>query len=637
MKKMYVFVVAVFVATLLIGGTIGGAFGTNALKVHAADTDNFYFDDFTADYYLTRESDGVSRMEVVENLTAVFPSYNQNKGICRKIPFTNFGGVNTTISSFDANDITVLRNGKSEPIYSLSRAKDHFEVCTGTEDYVLGTQVYTLKYKFERVITDFGTYQELYWDTNGSGWEQRFNSVTARVHFGDEATRLGYDGDEWCYVGRYGESGQYRCMINEIDDGLEFRASNLSRYENLTFDISFLPETFVVPEPGRNYIYVLITVVFAILGGILLIIPVKKYLAAKDKRKYYKDLFIKPEYQPNKDYSLSEMTENYIGTKKDLKVALFLKMIVENKITLKKNEGKFGRNKWIITVKDASKMSEEEKTLLMILNRGEKVADGDEIETVTQISNPKLASLAKHFDETIKKSIIADGLVEEEYKSGTSTSAGLGSEIFATVILCVTFSMPIYIGLSAIAKRFAPTGVILVMENEFPFVVGLVVLVVGIIWCLLSYNTRAICVHTIKGLELSRYMDGLKMYIKMAEAERMEFLQSVKGADTSADGVVKLYEKLLPYAAVFGLEKSWMNELEQYCKLNEIEPVWYNNYFTTNDVLAASRIMSQNSVAAVAASGGSIAGGGSFSSGSSGGGGGGFSGGGGGGGGGGGR
>ena len=48
-----------------------------------ADTSNFYFDDFTADYYLTKDADGVSRMRVVENLTAVFPNFNQNKGICR--------------------------------------------------------------------------------------------------------------------------------------------------------------------------------------------------------------------------------------------------------------------------------------------------------------------------------------------------------------------------------------------------------------------------------------------------------------------------------------------------------------------------------------------------------------------------
>ena len=62
-------------------------------------TNNFYFKDFTADYYLTRDTDGTSRMKVVENLTAVFPESNQNHGITRVIPFTNNDGKNLTMKS----------------------------------------------------------------------------------------------------------------------------------------------------------------------------------------------------------------------------------------------------------------------------------------------------------------------------------------------------------------------------------------------------------------------------------------------------------------------------------------------------------------------------------------------------------
>ena len=58
-------------------------------------------------------------------------------------------------------------------------------------------------------------------------------------------------------------------------------------------------------------------------------------------------------------------------------------------------------------------------------------------------------------------------------------------------------------------------------------------------------------------------MDGAKLYIGMAEADRLKMLQSVEGADVTNEGVVRLYEKLLPYAAVLGLEDSWMAELEK--------------------------------------------------------------------------
>ena len=135
--------------------------------------------------------------------------------------------------------------------------------------------------------------------------------------------------------------------------------------------------------------------------------------------------------------------------------------------------------------------------------------------------------------------------------------------------------------------------------------------------------------HTFKGLDASNYMEGLKLYIGMAEADRMKMLQSVKGADVSPRGIVKLYEKLLPYAAVFGLEESWLKEMKEYCKVEEIEePDYLMHGFAASEIIrtigtASSYISNATTMSSS---------GGSSSSGFSGGGGGGFSGGGGGGG-----
>ena len=61
-------------------------FPTNAF---AKNVNDFYFEDFTADYYLNKTEDGISTLRVVESLTAVFPEYKQNKGIIRNIPYKN--------------------------------------------------------------------------------------------------------------------------------------------------------------------------------------------------------------------------------------------------------------------------------------------------------------------------------------------------------------------------------------------------------------------------------------------------------------------------------------------------------------------------------------------------------------------
>lgn len=65
---------------------------------------------------------------------------------------------------------------------------------------------------------------------------------------------------------------------------------------------------------------------------------------------------------------------------------------------------------------------------------------------------------------------------------------------------------------------------------------------------------------TDKGLDLLRYLKGLKMYIGVAETERLKMLQSPEGAEkvgdtTDGEKLVKLYERVLPYAVLFGQEK----------------------------------------------------------------------------------
>ena len=64
---------------------------------------------------------------------------------------------------------------------------------------------------------------------------------------------------------------------------------------------------------------------------------------------------------------------------------------------------------------------------------------------------------------------------------------------------------------------------------------------------------------------------GLKMYINTAEKHRIEFHNDPK----KFKGV---FEKLLPYAIIFGLEKKWAKEFEDLYKQ---PPSWYEGNFQT--------------------------------------------------------
>ena len=75
-----------------------------------ASANDFYFSDYTADYYLSKLEDGTSKLHVKEVFTAVFPETDQNHGITRTIPFKNQDGRNKTIKNEEAMNLSVLRN-----------------------------------------------------------------------------------------------------------------------------------------------------------------------------------------------------------------------------------------------------------------------------------------------------------------------------------------------------------------------------------------------------------------------------------------------------------------------------------------------------------------------------------------------
>lgn len=135
---------------------------------------------------------------------------------------------------------------------------------------------------------------------------------------------------------------------------------------------------------------------------------------------------------------------------------------------------------------------------------------------------------------------------------------------------------------------------------------------------------------TSTGAELRDHLAGLELYIRMAEQDRIRVLQSPEGAErrdisspVAADGSVdrvqalRLTERLLPYAVVFGQEKEWAKELGELYAGEE--PGWYSGTMPGfNAALFASSIGSMStsvtsgfssSISASSSSGGSSGGG----------------------------
>lgn len=109
--------------------------------------------------------------------------------------------------------------------------------------------------------------------------------------------------------------------------------------------------------------------------------------------------------------------------------------------------------------------------------------------------------------------------------------------------------------------------------------------------------------RTAKGVEALGHLFGVHEYIKLAEADRLKYLQSTTGAERVASNQpaeslerkkLHIYEELLPYAILFGLEKSWAKEYQGLQKdaLKNITGIfdlaWYGDFIGTLPLFSVS-------------------------------------------------
>lgn len=593
----------------------------NTFALSAAQ--NFYFSNAEFDYYLNQSETGGSTMHVDESLTAVFPDTNQNHGIERCIP-QEYRGVNSLLKS----SFSVTRNGITEQFTSYKNDSLTCFRIGNANSYVHGSQTYKLSYDLENVILnpDNSEYQELYWDTNGTEWEQKFDKLTARIHLPAPLVNA-WNGETSCYVGALGTSGAEatsRCetFISEDKSVITFTTTNLRSHENLTFDLPFMPNTFVVKKSNRTLIFYGLLVSLAIVFVISIFEWRKAFQKVSDKRKLAIDKVVPVQYTPPKDVTVAEAGTDYLKTTTNPHVASLIELAVHHNIALEKGEKKtFGGYHWKIHVKRLKDISEEQKIVLEVLNGGKTPKDGDVFEVK---KNGKYSThinrLMHEFDSEILSSLKSKNLFEPDKKTSNLSTLSI-ILLLGLFFLCGTFYFLLNKGFFASLPRSTrDLGYIIDIATPFLYIICFT----SVLTTISKYNKR-----TMEGIKLSKYLDGLKEYMTLAEKERLKFLQSVKGVDTTHEGIVKLYEKLLPYAVLFNIEDSWLKEMNRYLEMSDVNyhPYWMYGgfYFSSRDFREFSTYANSyiSSTSASSSSGSSGGGGGGFSGGGGGGGGGG--------------
>lgn len=555
-----------------------------------ADVNDFEISKYDMQLELGRDDEQRSTLRTVETITAEFPGRDQNRGIERAIP-NSYDGHSTSLDIVSVKD----ENGVSLE-YSTYDSNGNTVVRVGNKDtYVRGTKTYVLTYEQRDVTRYFENTKkdEFYWDLNGTEWRVPIGNFTAEVTMTPEVRQ--YYEQYACYQGVAGSSAG--CQITQEGEVFRVTASGLASGENVTVALGFREAAFAEYQPSLwerlLQVWLVALVVTALLSVALIVWLCVRYYRQKNRTRELGTIV--PEYLPPKEASVTASAE-VLDAPHAIFAAQLLDLAVRHylKIYQTKDKTFWATAEYTLEItQDISSLRAEEQELLRDIYDG-KTSVGEKLEMKSLQNNTKLYGRLQDNPKKLEQLVRGEYSLREQQEAPRKWFTKCGWIVLAVAILTLS-----------------------------PFLLVAAIIAFG-----LGYSLWPL---TDKGLALRRYLDGLKLYIGVAEEERLKMLQSPEGAEkigTSIDGtpaeVVKLYEKVLPYAVLFGQEKEWGKQLGDYYEQAGTQPGWYGGSDASvfNAVVLSSALSNFTSAAAYTSASSSSSGG-SSGGGSSGGGGGG--------------
>ncbi|MBH0025272.1 DUF2207 domain-containing protein [Salinibacterium sp. SWN248] len=571
--------------------------GSAVTSVVHSGLDDFVFDSYDADFFLDRDAEGHSTLLTVETFVANFPP-DQNRGMRRAIPNFYKG------DPVDIQNIAVTDEAGEPRDFDVEDDGDFTLITSASGSFVEGAHTYVFTYtrsNVTRFAADTNA-DEFYWDTNGTGWNQPFGSVTATIHLGEGLSEaLSVEPD--CYWGADGSTET--CEIATLDaDTFVATRELVGPGQNVTVAFGFVPDTFVARDSsyfGSAAGFVQPLGLIGAIGALIWAIRLRRTTLADAAGRPT----IIAEYAPPRDIPV--VTAALVIKKSDKAIAAqILDFAVRGKLRILEEEssGFFSsRTTYRLELTDPTGVTGHQLDILRALF-GQSLQHGairDMKKTDAKLS------------QKLYKLIMAErsGLADAGYRRKVH-----GRNFLPLLVAVVAVIMAIFFGISLISGSYGAA---------VPFVVIMAAIIAAVITLALLARSPL----TPHGAELRDHLEGLKLYIRLAEADRLRMLQSPEGAlrerneATGNTDVLKVYEKLLPYAVLFGLEKEWSTELGRYYA--DSSPDWYRGSGGFNAVIFASSISNFSTTVASSYSGSSSSSssGGSGGGGSSGGGGGG--------------
>jgi len=511
-----------------------------------------------------------SQVEVREKIQYFFPS--PRHGIIRHIPVkyavkraeSLTGDYNIYLTLLSVN--IEREDGKIEAVpYQKEEKSGNVNIKIGdSQKEVSGNITYLINYQMARAINfspaENENQDEFYWNVTGTGWEVPIAKSSAEIHFPADI-----DPGTWkfaCFTGSLG-SEQKECAEEASNSRSVIFNSRweLPAKEGLTVVAGF-PKDVVTPPSMSDNLY--LTLQHDLFVYLFLLIPIAVFVALfiiwflKGRDPEGKGTIIPFYAAPDglTPVELGTLIDEKADTKDvsssiiDLAVRGYLKIReVENKslFGIFKNKPDYE----ILLLKSDNLIPESEKK---IFNTVFEIKSGSSSETISELSQRekkvKLSDLQNTFPAALGdiKENIYGGLVQKGYFP-KSPERVRNTYFFAGAI----------VGFLGIILFINDLGVI---GAGSMFLTGAMIAIFGI------FMPR----KTAKGVSVYEKILGLKEYLTVAEEDRIKFHNAPAKKP-------EVFEKLLPYAMVLGVEKEWAKQFEG---IYANPPAWYAGSSLTN-------------------------------------------------------
>ncbi|MDD2335638.1 MAG: DUF2207 domain-containing protein [Geobacteraceae bacterium] len=592
-------------------------------------------------------------MTVTETIKVVCEGNKIKHGIYRDFPTRYKDGYGNTMKvAFEVQ--AALKDGRPEPWWTEDKSNG-VRVYMGSKNVTLepGEYTYALTYRTDRQLGFFKKHDELYWNVTGNAWEFPIDTVNATVELPPGAEVLSTE----AYTGLSGDKGADFSAGRDNDGRAVFTTTRaLNPREGLTIVVMW-PKGFV-QEPTRaekakafftdngstaagvaGIVILLLYYLFAWFKvgkdpeeGV--VIPLYeaprgfspaavRYLMRMgfDDKAFASALvnmavkgYLTIDEDTNGDYTLATTGQDYSGLSRDeaqIAKQLFfhrtsLTIKTANHATIKK------------AIKDHRKsLAVDYEKIYFLTNKG-MLIPGLVISVIALVIIVLLGrSLAEAGFMTVWLSIWTAGcamLVYRAFSLWKAAITGTSNKIvsFIGALFTSLFALPFLagesFGLWVFANATSPPAVLCIFSI--------------VLLNILFYHLMK--APTIKGRRTMDQIEGLKLYLSVAEKDRLNQL-------TPPEKTPEVFEKFLPYALALDVEQEWCEQFADILAAARAESRYTNTWYTGSSFATGGVAGLASSLAAMSSSisssssppGSSSGGGGGGSSGGGGGGGGG--------------